>query len=139
MIGAAKELGLDDNVEVVPVLGVVDPLAEQTIYQLEEELATDLRKSDYVNVLIDTLAKHLVRYYAKTTWTRNNVGGFPKYLLDRTLDYIESSPDLNLSVREIAGAVGIDADRFSRAFRAATGKGIRHYLSERAERLSRSS
>ena len=125
---AAKELGLGDHVELAPVLGVVDPLAEQTIYQLEEELTSAVVGNDYIIALVDTLAKHLVRYYAEGTWTRNKVGGFPKYLLDRILEYVENNRDRSLALREIAGAVGVDPDRFAEAFKAATGKSIQTYL-----------
>ena len=125
---AAKELGFDRGVDLAPVFGVVDPLAEQTIYQLEEELTTDVRGSDYVNVLVDTLAKHLVRHYAEGAWTSNAVGGFPKYLLDRILQYIDDNRHRDPSPAEIASAVGVEPDRFSRAFKAATGKDIHHYL-----------
>src|SRR6476661_3856913 len=79
---SAKELRLGDHVELAPVLGVVDPLAEQTIYQLEQELTSAPVNNDYIKVLVDTLAKHLLRYYTESTWTRNKVGGFPEYLLD---------------------------------------------------------
>ena len=125
---AARELGFDNRVELAPVVGVVDPLAEQTIHQLEEELTTGPRNSDYVNVLVDTLAKHVVTYYAKGRWTSDNTGGFPKYLLDRILQYIDDNRLRDLSPAEIASAVGVDPDRFSRAFKAATGNDIHHYL-----------
>ena len=125
---SAKELGLGKHVELAPALGVVDPLAEQTIYQLEEELTSSPNRTDYVNVLVDTLAKHLVRYYTRGAWSRNKVGGFPKYLLDRILEYIESNRDRSLSSQEIAGAVGVETDRFVEAFKAATGKSIQTYL-----------
>jgi len=69
-----------------------------------------------------------VRYYREGTWTRNNVGGFPKYLLDRILEYVENNRDRSLALREIAGAVGVDPDRFAEAFKAATGKSIQTYL-----------
>src|SRR5215216_6522488 len=127
---SANELGLGDHVELAPVLGVVDPLAEQTIYQLEEELTSAPVGNDYINVLVDTLAKHLVRYYAEGTWTRNNVGGFPKYLLDRILEYIENNRDRGLSPQEIAAAVGVEPDRFAEAFRAAIGQSIQTYLNK---------
>jgi AraC family transcriptional regulator len=125
---STKELGLGDHVELAPVLGVVDPLAEQTIYQLEEELTSRPLSNEYINALVDTLAKHLVKYYKEGTWTRNKVGGFPKYLLDRILEYIENNRHRSLTPQEIAGAVGIDPDRFAEAFRAATGKSIQTYL-----------
>jgi AraC family transcriptional regulator len=127
---SAKELGLGDHVELAPVLGVVDPLAEQTIYQLQEELTSAPVNNDYIKVLVDTLAKHLLRYYTESTWTRNKVGGFPEYLLDRILEYIENNRDRSLSPQEIAGAVGVDADKFAEAFRAATGESIQTYLNK---------
>jgi hypothetical protein len=132
---AAEELGLGDHIELVPVLGVVDPLVEETIYQLEEELTRGLHKSSYLNLLVNNLAKHLVRYYAAGTWTRNNVGGFPDYLLNGILAYIDNSRDLNLSPEEIAGVLGVEPDRFVQAFKSATGQSIHQYLRERAERL----
>ena len=127
---SAKELGLSDHVELAPVLGVVDPLAEQTIYQLEEELTLRPVRNDFINVLVDNLAKHLVKYYTESTWTRNKVGGFPKYLLDRILEYIENNRDRGLSPQEIAGAVGVDPDRFAEAFRAATRQSIETHLNK---------
>ncbi len=126
---AANELG--NPAVIVPVLGAVDPLAEQTIYQLEEELTSGRGTREYVDLLIETLATHLVKYYAEDTWTVKNVGGFPTYLLERTHEYINSNLDRNLSVEEIARALGIEADRFVRAFRASTGKSIHLYLDER--------
>lgn len=127
---SAKELGLGDHIELAPVLGVVDPLAEQTIYQLEEELTLRPVSNDYINVLVDTLAKHLVKYYTESTWTRNKVGGFPTYLLDRILEYIENNRHRSLTPQEIAGAVGVDPDRFAEAFRAATGESVQTYLNK---------
>ena len=127
---SATELGLDEQVKLAPVLGVVDPLAEQTIYQLEQELMSAPVSNDYINVLVDNLAKHLVRYYTEGTWTRHNVGGFPQYLLDRILEYLENNHDRSLSPQEIAGAVGVDPDRFAEAFKAATGKTIQTYLNK---------
>jgi len=125
---SAKELGLGEHVDLAPVLGVVDPLAEQTIYQLEEALTLGPVSNDYINVLVDTLAKHLVKFYRESTWNRNKVGGFPQYLLDRILEYIDNNRDRSLSPHEIAGAVGVDPDRFAEAFRAATGNSIQTYL-----------
>ena len=123
---SAKELGLGDHVELAPVLGVVDPLAEQTIYQLQEELTSAPVNNDYIKVLVDTLAKHFLRYYTESTWTRSKVGGFPEYLLDRILEYVENNR--SLSPQEIADAVGVDPGRFAEAFKAATGKSIQTYL-----------
>ena len=125
---AAKELGLNTHVELASVLGVVDPLAEQTIYQLEEELAISQQLSNHITVLVDTVAQHLVRHYAKNKWNKNSFGGFPKYLLDRALEYITDHRDRTLSSQEIARAVGVEPDRFANAFRATTGQDIDQYL-----------
>ena len=116
---------------IVPVLGAVDSLAEQTIYQLEEELTSRRGAGEYVNLLIETLATHLVKYYAEKTSTTKEVGGFPEYLLETTLDYINRGFDRNLSIEEIALAVGIEPVRLARAFKASTGKSIHRYLNER--------
>jgi AraC-like DNA-binding protein len=126
---AASEVGRPPA--IVPVLGAVDSLAEQTIYQLEEELTSRRGTGEYVNLLIETLATHLVKYYAEETCTTKEVGGFPKYLLETTLDYINWNLDRNLSIEEITLAVGIEPARLARAFRASTGKSIHRYLNER--------
>jgi hypothetical protein len=127
---SAKELGLGDHVELAPVLGVVDPLAEQTIYQLQEELTSAPVNNDYIKVLVNTLAKHLLRYYTESTWTKNQIGGFPQYLLERILEYVENNRDRGLSPQKIAAAVGVEPGRFAQAFRAATGKSIQTYLNK---------
>ncbi len=126
---AASEVGRPPA--IVPVLGAVDSLAEQTIYQLEEELTSRRGTGEYLNLLIETLATHLVKYYAVETCTTKEAGGFPKYLLETTLDYINRGLDRNLSIEEIALAVGIEPARLARAFRASTGKSIHRYLNER--------
>ena len=59
--------GHADRVEIVPCLGVVDPLAAQTIGSLLEELTSTARASRlYVDALIQALALHLIRYYSVT-------------------------------------------------------------------------
>ena len=126
---AANEVG--SQAVIVPVLGAVDSLAEQTIYQLEEELTSGGGTWEYVNLLIKTLATHLVNYYTENRWTTKEVGGFPKYLLARTLDFINRSLDRNLAIEEIARAVGIEPERFARAFKASAGKGVHSYINER--------
>lgn len=126
---AASEVGRP--AAIVPVLGAVDSLAEQTIYQLEEELTSRRGTGEYVNLLIETLATHLVKYYAEETCTAKEAGGFPKYLLETTFDYINQSLDRNISTEEIALAIGIEPARLARAFRASTGKSIHRYLNER--------
>jgi AraC-like DNA-binding protein len=126
---AASEVGGPSA--IVPVLGAVDPLAEQTIYQLEEELTSGRGTEEYVSLLIETLATHLVKYYAEENSTAKEAGGFPKYLLETTLDYINQSLDRNISTEEIARAVGIEPARLARAFRVSTGKSIHRYLNER--------
>jgi AraC family transcriptional regulator len=126
---AASEVG--KTTAIVPVLGAVDSLAEQAIYQLEEELTSRRGTGEYVNLLIETLATHLVKYYAEGTCTTKEVGGFPEYLLKTTLDYINQSFHRNLSTEEIARAVGIEPARLARAFRVSTGKSIHRYLNER--------
>jgi AraC family transcriptional regulator len=126
---AAGELGRTPA--IVPVLGAVDSLAEETIYQLEEELTSGRGAREYVNLLVETLAIHLVKYYAEETCTTKEAGGFPKYLLETTLDYINRGLDRHLSTDEIARAVGIEPARLARAFRASTGKSIHRYVNER--------
>jgi len=126
---AASEVGRTPA--IAPVLGAVDSLAEQTIYQLEEELTSGRGAGEYVNLLIETLAVHLVKYYAEERCTAKEAGGFPKYLLETTLDYINQSLDRNLSIEDIALAVGVEPVRLARAFRASTGKSIYRYLNER--------
>ena len=129
IVRAAGEVGRPPT--IVAVLGAVDPLAEQTIYQLEEDLTSGRGTEEYVSLLIETLATHLVKYYAEETCTAKEAGGFPKYLLETTLDYINQSLDRNISTEEIARAVGIEPARLARAFRVSTGKSIHRYLNER--------
>jgi AraC family transcriptional regulator len=127
---AASEAGTTTPA-IVPVLAAVDSLAEQTIHQLEEELTSGRGAREYVNLLIETLATHLVKYYAEKTCTTKEVGGFPKYLLETTLEYINQGLNRNFSTEEIARAVGIEPARLARAFRASTGKSLHRYLNER--------
>lgn len=124
--------GHADRVEIVPCLGVVDPLAAQTIGSLLEELTSAARASRlYVDALIKALALHLIRYYSATARNgRGNVGGLPNYLLTRAQDYVNGSLDRRLSRDEVAQALGVDPLRLAHAFRATTGKGLRQYRNE---------
>lgn len=130
---ASKALEVGDDFALAPVFGAVDPLIEQTICLLEEELKTRRSEPDCVNALVDTLATHLVRYYAKSTWTTGGIGGFPRYILDRTLDYIDSNLDRDFTLDEVARAVSIEPGRFVRAFRIATGMSLLPYINARRE------
>ena len=125
----AAELG--STAQIAPVLGAVDPLAEQTVYQLDEAVVDPHVSREYLQLLIETLARHLVVNYSISAWPKGRVGGFPKYLLRRTLEYIDRTVDENPSTDEIARVVGIDADRFARGFRASTGKSLSEYVNDR--------
>jgi AraC family transcriptional regulator len=120
-----------DRVEIVPCLGVVDPLAAQTAISLLEELTDGAGDPFYVDALVNTLAGHIVRYYSATAQNgQSRIDGLPNYLLNSALKYINDCIDRSLSQAEIAQAVGIDPSRFERAFRATTGKGLYQYVDE---------
>ena len=125
----AAELG--SNAEIAPVLGAVDPLAEQTVYELDEAVVDTHISREYLQLLIETLARHLVVNYSISAWPKGRVGGFPKYLLRRTLEHIDRTVDENPSTDQIARVVGIDAQRFARGFRASTGKSFYEYVNDR--------
>ncbi len=126
---AAEELGSEAT--IVPVLGAVDPLAEQTVYQLDEALVRPEETREYSRMLVETLARHLVMNYSANAWPKECAGGFPKYLLRRTLDCANQNLDREVSIEEIARMVGVEADRFAHAFRASTGKSWQRYVNER--------
>ncbi|HEX8139552.1 MAG TPA: hypothetical protein VF544_18480 [Pyrinomonadaceae bacterium] len=71
-----------ERVEIVPCLGVPDPLAAQTVNGLLEELRSAACDPAYVDALVKALALHLIRYYSATARNgRCRVGGLLDYLL----------------------------------------------------------
>jgi AraC family transcriptional regulator len=120
-----------ERVEIVPCLGVLDPLAAQTVNGLLDELTGGASDPAYVDALVKTLAAHLIRYYSATAQNEGcRVGGLPNYLLRRVQDYINSSLDRRLSRADVARALGVDPSRLAHAFRATTGKGLFQYVDE---------
>ena len=120
-----------ERVEIVPCLGVLDPLAAQTINGLLEELTGGTGDPAYVDGLVKALAVHLIRYYSVTAQNEGcRVGGLPTYLLMRVQDYINGSLDRRLSRADVAQALGLEPSRLAHAFRATTGKGLLQYVNE---------
>jgi AraC family transcriptional regulator len=120
-----------ERVEIVPCLGVLDPLAAQTAGDLLEELTDGAGDPAYVDALVKALALHLIRYYSANAQNGGcRFGGLPNYLLTRLEDYINGSLDRRLSRTDAAQALGIDPSRLAHAFKATTGKGLLQYLNE---------
>ena len=119
--------------EIAPRVGASDPLAARMLDDLLRELKADADgDGPYAESLVSALCLHLIRHYsASPRAVGKPEGGMPAYVLRAALDFIEDSLGGNLTLAEVARAAGLSPPRFSRAFKAATGKTVGQYVDER--------
>lgn len=94
----------------------------------------------YIESLATTLAVHLLRHYSVTAQkVREFSGGLSGAKLRRAMEYIDSNLDQDLSLPQIAEAVGVSSYYFSRALKKSTGYAphtyVVHQRMERAKQL----
>ena len=130
---AAGDIPGGGRPEIAPRIGAADPLAARMLGDLLRELKAGARgDGSYAEALVAALCLHLVRHYsAAPQATLGREGGLPAYVLSAVVAFIDDSLERNLSVAVVARAAGLSPPRFGRAFKAATGKGVRQYVDER--------
>jgi len=136
----AADLVNPDRVEIVPQLVVADEQIERLSRALEWELQDGFKSGRLLGESLGTaLAAHLLaRYAVRPMRTREYRGGMPKYLLRRTIDYMQSNLGADLHLTELAANVRMSLWHFSRMFKQSTGLSPHQYLMrERIEAAKR--
>jgi len=129
--------------EVIPRLGVLDPLLEQIAIGLREQLDDQAPASAlYVDYLARAAAARLVHAHSTARLGAANSTprpGLSDRQLRRAIDFIETQIDGDPSLRELAAVAGLSPVYFARQFKRAMGLPPHQYLLrrrlERAKRL----
>ncbi|HZS10063.1 MAG TPA: AraC family transcriptional regulator [Blastocatellia bacterium] len=127
---AAADLFVPDRLELTEVHDKDDPLIRHIgLTLMTEAEATEPAGRLYVDSLIQTLALHLVRHY--TVEGRQAPafnGGLPGHRLRRAKEFMHENLADDLTLEEIAEAVGLSPFHFARSFKRATGQTPQQYL-----------
>lgn len=128
---AAQELfkGTDNDIEIVPRLGVHDPLIEHAAYAVCE-LMVDRSESDWaVEGLARTIALRLLR--AHSTLSQMNepsASGLSADRLRRVQNFIRANLGKGISLSDMADAVALSPVHFSRQFKRSIGQTPHQFL-----------
>ena len=129
-----------DCAELVPRLGVRDPMIEQLALNVRDALTyRDPSSQMYVDYIARLLAAHLLRKHSTAT-VESGVpnGGLTRAQVERAVDYMESNLSEPLTLVDVAKASGLSPSHFARRFKSATGAPPHQYLmSMRVERAKR--
>ena len=137
---AVDDLVNPDAIEIVPQIGIFDPQVSQIALVLESELQSGFKSGRLFGESLGTaLAAHLLaRYAVRPMRLQDYRGGMPKYLLRRTIDYMQSNLGADLPLAELAENVQMSLWHFCRMFKQATGLSPHQYLMrERIEAAKR--
>jgi len=137
----AEDHGKDPaKVELVPRLGMTDPLLEQLSLAVMGALREGEGTALYVDALAVAMAAHLVRSHSTLSRpVRERPGdGLVPRRLRRLTDYIEAKLAGDLSLAAMAAEVGLSPVYLARHFRDVFGETPHHYvLRRRIERARR--
>jgi len=124
----AAEMGLG-HVELLPRLGVRDPLLEQLSLSVLELIdRRDTRSRQHADYIIQLMAARLLRAHSSQAlpwgWAPRRVGE----AIRRVTEYMEANLGEPVSVEQLEQISGLGARRFSSEFKKATGMPPHRYL-----------
>lgn len=134
IMNAAANLKLSKRIELVETFSMKDPLLIQFgIALLSESKSDEPQGRLYGDALAHSLALHLVRHYSTLNSIPEtlNTGGLSGSKLRQAKEFINEHLEEDLSLSEIASAVGLSPYHFARAFKRTTGLTPQQYLTER--------
>ncbi|HAA31317.1 MAG TPA: AraC family transcriptional regulator [Cyanobacteria bacterium UBA8553] len=127
---AATDLTDTENIEIVEQYKTRDPLIEQIGLALKSELESEgIGSRVYAESLFNALSVHLVRHYcASGQNVLTDPGSLPQDKLRYAVEYIHENLEKDLTLSEIAVAVGMSPYHFTRSFKQAIGLPPHQYL-----------
>lgn len=138
---AAAEFDRLPGVELAPKIAFQDPLIYSICLAMKAELEAGCPGGRlYGETLATMVAVHLAhRYSTQSTGPADRQGGLAKYQLRAALDYIKDRVAEDVSLKQLAGHVGVSPFHFARMFKRSTGLAPHQYLMkyrvERARQL----
>ncbi len=121
------------RLELMEIYDREDPLVQHIGLALQREAEAENPAGRlYVDSLVQTLSLHLIRHYttAAPQLPAFN-GGLSGWRLRRAQEFINANLEADLSLEEIAEAVGLSPFHFARAFKRTTGQTPQQYLWQR--------
>jgi AraC family transcriptional regulator len=118
------------KIEIVERFAIQDPQIEHIGLALAAELeAGGITGKLYSESLSTALIAHLLKHHTSTNRPNSfSANGLPPFKLRQVLDYLHSHLSSDLSLTELAQAVGISQSHFSSLFRQSTGLSPYQYL-----------
>jgi len=130
---AANELLDGGSLELVPQAVSDDPLLRESVMALIAEIESGYGGGRiYGESLAAAMAVHMVRRYSvRKSAARGNPGGLTPFQLRRAVDFIQAHLAEDVSMPELAAAVGLSPFHFSRLFKKSVGLSPHQYLVQR--------
>ncbi|GAB1543937.1 AraC family transcriptional regulator [Scytonema sp. NUACC21] len=128
------------QLEILPHFAAPDPLIQQIGLVLKSELEAQGKGSRiYIESLATTLCIHLLKNYAgSSAKIAIETEGLSRLKLRQAIEYINQNLEKDLTLAEIAAAVGMSMYHFSRLFKQSTGYSPHQYvLNSRIEKSKR--
>jgi AraC family transcriptional regulator len=128
----AMEQNFSGNVEFIEGYERQDPLIQYVgLALLDEASAKEPVGRMYAESLAQTLIFHLLKNYTVTGSLPNAAttrGGLPGFKLQLAKEFINEHLEEEITLAEVAGAVGLSQFHFARTFRRSTGLTPQQYL-----------
>ncbi|MBA3693630.1 MAG: helix-turn-helix transcriptional regulator [Acidobacteria bacterium] len=126
----ALEQNFSDPLELVETHGRRDPLIQHiALGLLTEASAKEPMGRMYAESLAQTLILHLLKNYSTNKFVQEkSIGGLSGYKLKRAKEFINEHLEEDLTLGQVAEAVGFSQFHFNRAFRRSTGLTPQQYL-----------
>jgi AraC family transcriptional regulator len=130
VVQTARQQNFFGEVELVEVYVRRDPLIQHIgLALLTEASAKEPVGRMYAESLANALILHLLKNYSTANFNRQNAnGGLSGYRLRRAKEFINEHLEEDLTLAEVAKAVGYSPFHFARAFRRTTGLTPQQYL-----------
>jgi AraC family transcriptional regulator len=133
MSRVAEGLELDaERIELVEQRRGTDPTLHHVALALQAGVQSGAALDRlYGEALSTALAVYLLREYgAAVVGPKRQYGGLPREKLVRAVEYIQDQLDTDLTVSEIAQAVGLSPNHFTKLFKESTGQSPYQYVVE---------
>lgn len=127
---AAHDISGLDGLELVPKLGVGDPLVASLILNLDQEAERGCPQGNaYAESLATMLGIHLARNYsAKQTRICEPRGGLNRHQLARVIDFVHAHFAQDIPLSALSSVAGLSPYHFARLFKQSTGLAPHQYL-----------
>ena len=119
----AHEIGGLERLELLPKLGVDDPLVANLIHGLKAEVEKGADASGaYAYALASMLAIHIAQKYSRdATASRETSGGLTRRQVSQVVDFINERFSENLTLNTLAEVAKLSPFHFARLFKQSTG------------------